>query len=70
MPVKISREHYDSSGLFWMKTKGILGYLLISMPRAPLQALVERTISTSLCRAAPPPPGETVKWLFTYGSHG
>ncbi|MBS1235374.1 MAG: hypothetical protein H6R46_169 [Proteobacteria bacterium] len=71
MPVEFHAEHYDLFRPVLDENKRLLGYLLISMPRAPLQALVERTISTSAyAELHQPPAGGNSEVVFTYGSHG
>jgi predicted signal transduction protein with EAL and GGDEF domain len=53
------------------ENKRLLGYLLISMPRAPLQALVERNISSSAYAELHQPPADgNSEVVFTYGSRG
>ena len=71
MPVEFHAEHYDLFRPVLDENKRLLGYLLISMPRAPLQALVERNISTSAyAELHQPPAGGNSEVVFTYGSHG
>lgn len=71
MPVEFHVEHYDLFRPVLDENKRLLGYLLISMPRAPLQALVERHISTSAyAELHQPPAGENSVVAFRYGSRG
>ena len=64
-------EHYNLFRPVLDENKRLLGYLLISMPRAPLQALLERHISTSAyAELHQPPAGKNSVVVFRYGSRG